>query len=341
VTAGSGAFPPVIDLDSPTAPVDIDAACRSVGFFQIVNHGIPTQLLDSVLDVADRFFGQPLPAKLAWLSPVPEIERGYAAKGTEGLAYSLGLDQPPDLFEAFTVGLDSLPDDAAFHSDEHHFFAPNIWPDAPSDFRPTLLSYREHAVGLVNRINSLMALGLGLEESFFAPFTDASIDTLRVNFFEGHPGDSALPNQFGIGPHTDYGICTLLYADQEPGLQVYTKEEEWRYVVPLPGALLVNVGDLLARWTNDRWRSTLHRVVPVLTEDDSIRRRRSVPFFREGNYDALVTCLPTCTDAENPPLYPPIKGGEHVAAKAMLGRLLEAEGAGESTVGDRTKALTS
>jgi isopenicillin N synthase-like dioxygenase len=337
----SETFPPVVDLESPYAPAEIDEACRTVGFFQIVNHGIPSELLDAVFEVADKFFGLDLADKLAWLSPVPEVERGYAAKGTEGLAYSLGLDQPPDLFEAFTVGLDSLPDEPAFHTGEHNFFAPNIWPDEPKELRPVLLSYREYASRLVDRINSLMALALGLEADFFEPFTDASVDTLRVNFFEGRPGDSALPGQYGIGPHTDYGICTVLYADQEPGLQAYTKEEEWRFVVPIPGALLVNVGDLLARWTNDRWRSTLHRVVPVLTTDDTIRRRRSVPFFREGNYDAIVTCLPTCTDAEHPPLYPPIKGGEHVQAKALLGRLLEATGAGESTVGDRTKALTS
>jgi isopenicillin N synthase-like dioxygenase len=337
----SDAFPPVIDLTSPAAPAEIDAACRDVGFFQVIGHGIPDSLINSVFGVADRFFGQPTAEKLTWASPVPEIERGYSAKGTEGLAYSLGLEQPPDLFEAFTVGQDSLlPDRPEYHSTEHHFFEPNIWPDQPADLRPVLLAYYDQAKRVVHEITTLMAAGLGLPEDFFEAYTDVSTDTLRINYFEGRPGDTALPNQFGIGPHTDYGIVTVLLADQEPGLQVYTKDGEWRYVLLVPGALVVNVGDLLSRWTNDLWRSTLHRVAPVLTSDSSIRRRRSLPFFHEGNYDAVISCLPTCTGPGHPPLYPPIKAGEHVFAKAMSGRLLKAADA-ESTVGDRVKALES
>jgi isopenicillin N synthase-like dioxygenase len=331
-------FPPVIDLTSPSAPALIDAACRNVGFFQILGHGVPAELMDSVLDVADRFFGQPLPEKMSWASGAPEIERGYSAKGTEGLAYTLDLEQPPDLFEAFTIGREGLPDDPAFHTDRHEFFAPNIWPTTPPDMRPTLMEYWGHAQRVVHRLTSLMATALGLDDGYFEPFTDKAVEALRINYFEGHPGDTALPNQFGIGPHTDYGIVTVLLADQEPALQAYTKDEEWRYVVPLPGALVVNIGDLMSRWTNDRWRSTLHRVTPVLSTDNSVRRRRSVPFFHEGNFDALVTCLPTCTDADNPARYRPITGGDHVLAKVNSGRLLEAAGA-ESTLGERVKAL--
>jgi isopenicillin N synthase-like dioxygenase len=331
-------FPPVIDLTSPSAPQDIDRACRTVGFFQVLGHGIPQSLIDSMFDVADRFFGQSLAEKMAWASPSPEIERGYSAKGTEGLAYSLDLEQPPDLFEAITIGRDDLPDDPAFHTDTHDFFAPNIWPTTPQDLRPTLLDYWEHAQRVVHRITTLMARGLGLEPDYFERYTDRAVEALRINYFEGRPGDVALPDQFGIGPHTDYGIVTVLLADQEPALQVYAADGHWRYVVPVAGALVVNVGDLMSRWTNDRWRSTLHRVAPVLTKDESIRRRRSVPFFHEGNFDALIECLPTCTDADNPPRYGPITGGEHVHAKTMSGRLLAAAGA-ESTLGDRTQAL--
>jgi isopenicillin N synthase-like dioxygenase len=334
----SDIFPPVVDLASADAPARIDEACQNVGFFQILGHEIPATLTDDVFDVADRFFGGPLPEKMRWNSSAPEIERGYSAKGTEGLAYSLDLAQPPDLFEAFTIGREDLPDDPAFHTDAHTFFAPNIWPSSPADMRSTLLDYWDHAQRVVHRLTSLMATGLGLADDYFEPLTDKAVEALRINYFEGRPGDSALPNQFGIGPHTDYGIVTLLLADQEPALQAYTKDDEWRYVVPLPGALVVNVGDLMSRWTNDRWRSTLHRVTPVLATDNTIRRRRSVPFFHEGNYDAVVTCLPTCTDADNPPKYGPITGGEHVLAKTMSGRLLEAAGA-ESTLGDRVKAL--
>jgi isopenicillin N synthase-like dioxygenase len=334
----SDVFPPVIDLTSPAAPELIDSACRTVGFFQVLDHEIPTTLMNSVLDVADRFFGQPLPDKLTWASSAPEIERGYSAKGTEGLGHTLDLDNPPDLFEAITIGREDLPDHPAFHATEHHFFAPNIWPTTPPDLKPTLLEYWQHAQRVVHRLTSLMAVGLGLDDDYFEPYTDTAVEALRINYFEGRPGDTAMPNQFGIGPHTDYGIVTVLLADREPALQVYTKGGDWRYVVPVDGALVVNVGDLMSRWTNDRWRSTLHRVTPVLSNDNSIRRRRSVPFFHEGNYDAVVECLPTCTGPDNPPRYGPITGGEHVLAKTMSGRLLEAAGA-ESTLGDRADAV--
>jgi isopenicillin N synthase-like dioxygenase len=337
----SDVFPPVVDLTSPSAPQLIDEACRTVGFFQVVGHGIPVELLNSVFDVADRFFGQSLPEKMSWESGEREIERGYSAKGTEGLSYSLGLEQPPDLFEALTFGPDNVPyDDPGYFTDVHTQFAPNIWPTGPDDLKPVLLDYYAAAEDLIGRVMSLMAVALGLDADHFKAFTDKSLDVLRINYFEGHPGETALPNQFGIGPHTDYGMLTMLLADQEPALQVYTTDEEWRYVVPIPGAILVNVADLMTRWTNDRWRSTLHRVVPVLSTDDSIRRRRSVPFFRSGNFDAIIECLPTCTDAENPPHYPPMQGGTHVDAKTLAGRLLEATDA-ESTVGDRAGALTS
>lgn len=333
------AFPPVIDLTSPSAPELIDSACRTVGFFQILGHGIPPTLVDSVFDVADRFFGQPLADKMSWASPAREIERGYSAKGTEGLGHSLDLDNPPDLFEAITIGREDLTDEPAFHNAEHHFFAPNIWPTVPADLKPTLLEYYGNVQAVVHRVTSLMAVGLGLDRDFFEPFTDKAVEALRINYFEGRPGDTAMPNQYGIGPHTDYGIVTVLLADTEPALQVYTQAGEWRYVVPVEGALVVNVGDLMSRWTNDRWRSTLHRVTPVLSSDNTIRRRRSVPFFHEGNYDALVECLPTCTSPENPPRYGPITGGAHVLSKVLSGRLLEAAGA-ESTLGDRAAAVT-
>ncbi len=332
-------FPPVVDLTSPDAPARIDDACRNVGFFQVIGHGIPQQLLDEVFAVADDFFGQEVSVKRSWESGIPEIERGYSAKGTEGLSYSLGLDQPPDLFEALTFGLDDVPaDDPGYFTDQHHQFAPNIWPTEPANLKPVMLAYYDAAFRLTREVMSQMALALGMPADHFAPFTDKAIDVLRINYFEGRPGDTALPNQYGIGPHTDYGMLTLLLADQEPALQVYTKDEEWRYCVPVPGAILVNVADLLTRWTNDRWRSTLHRVLPVLTDDDAIRRRRSVPYFCSGNFDAVIECLPTCTDAEHPPLYPPLHGGKHVEEKTLAGRLLEAADA-ESTLGERVKAL--
>jgi isopenicillin N synthase-like dioxygenase len=333
-----GDFPPTIDLTSREAPAQIDDVCRDVGFFQIRGHGIPDDLVAELFRAADEFFGQDLDQKMRWSSSQVEVERGYSAKGTEGFSYSLALEQPPDLMEGFSMGLEPLPDRPEFHTDAHYFFAPNIWPDEPAGLREVMTAYWDEGNRVIHQITTLMARSLGLDEDYFEPFTDASTDTLRINYFEGKPGETALPGQFGIGPHTDYGMCTLLLADQEPALQVYTKEGEWRYIVPQAGALLVNLGDLMARWTNDRWRSTLHRVTPVLASDGERRRRRSIPFFHEGNFDAYVECLPTCTSPDNPPRYPPITGGQHVFEKAIASRELRKADA-DSTVGDRADAL--
>jgi isopenicillin N synthase-like dioxygenase len=334
-------FPPLIDMTDPDAPALIDAAYREVGFLQIVGHDIPAEVIAGVFSAADEFFRQPLTEKMRWESGDPAVERGYSAKGSEAFAYTLDLQKPPDLFEAFSVARDSYPaDDPAFHTREHKFFAPNIWPDGPHSLRPALMTYYDHVQRLAHRITTLFALALDLDPDFFDARTDHSLDTMRINYFEGSPGDEGpLPEQFGIGPHTDYGILTVLLTDQTPGLQVLDASGTWRAVVAEPGALIVNIGDHLAQWTNDRWRSTLHRVSPVVAKGEQVVRRRSLPFFHEGNYDMVIECLPTCCSPENPPKYAPVHAGEHVAAKVLSARIFKDAGVTD-TVGDRAAALS-
>ena len=137
-----------------------------------------------------------------------------------------------------------------------------------------------------------------------------------------------------MGAHTDYGIVTVLYADPVPGLQVLGPDGAWNDVVPEPGALLVNLGDLTAQWTNDRWRSTLHRVVPPPADADGRAHRRSVALFLDGNYDAVIECLPTCRVEGRPARYPAVVAGEHLLAKLLGPRTLSASSAVD-TLGDR------
>jgi isopenicillin N synthase-like dioxygenase len=137
-----------------------------------------------------------------------------------------------------------------------------------------------------------------------------------------------------MGAHTDYGIVTVLYADRVPGLQIVGPDGAWHDVMPAEQALLVNLGDLLAQWTNDRWRSTLHRVVPPAHGADGRSSRRSVAFFHDGNYDAMIECLPTCCGPENPPKYPAVRAGDHLMAKLLGPRTFTASDA-TSTAGDR------
>jgi len=128
-----------------------------------------------------------------------------------------------------------------------------------------------------------------------------------------------------MGAHTDYGSITILLADRVPGLQL-RRGGEWHDVLPPADGFLVNIGDLLAEWTNDRWHSTLHRVVPppgvADGVDDEPVRRRSIAWFQQPNWDAVIECLPACHDESNPPRYRPVTSGEHLMAKLMGPRLL-------------------
>jgi isopenicillin N synthase-like dioxygenase len=323
---------PLVALGSPNAARDLDEACRTIGFFSIAGHGVDRATVQTMLAATDEFFALPLDVKLACRPPRPHINRGYAAKGTEGLTYSLGVaGRPPDLFEAFNIGPETVPPGLAARPE----FAPNIWPGATASLRPALVAYFDEVVALCHRVTGLLALALGLDEAFFEDKTDHSTNTIRVNRYERAPGEpDPLEGQQRMGAHTDYGIVTVLYADPVPGLQIVGPDGRWHDVQPPEGAFLCNLGDLLAQWTNDRWRSTLHRVVPPPPSSPGPEIRRSVAFFHDGNFDGVVECLPTCRSADNPPRYPPVVAGEHLAAKLQGPRTLT-RSAATDTAGSR------
>ena len=162
----------------------------------------------------------------------------------------------------------------------------------------------------------IFADALGLDPEFFASRTDHSLDVMRMNNYALPPGtDVTLDGDLiGMGEHTDYGIVTILWADQVKGLQVLGADGSWNDVAPADDALLINLGDITARWTNERWTSTLHRVKPPVI-NGTIERRRSAAFFHDGNVDAMIETLAACVDAEHPDLYEPVTVGEHIAAK--------------------------
>ncbi len=338
---------PVIDVSGwndgshdvrPSIARSFDEACRSVGFLQIVGHSIRTDIIDGLLDAADALFAAPLSEKLTWVPSSPEVNRGYAAKGTEGLSYSIGEASPPDLFEAFNIGPDVVPNLPQYQARIHDLFAPNIWPrgTAYETVRSHIVSYFDAARLQAQMLTQIFAVALGLDEDFFAQRTTHSTDTLRINHYSREAGEpDPVDGQMRMGAHTDYGIVTVLYADAVPGLQIMGADGKWADVLPLPGALLVNLGDLLAEWTNDRWTSTLHRVVPPPRTSEGLVRRRSVAFFHDGNHDALVECLPTCVSADNPAKYPPVLAGDHLMAKLMGPRTMTASSATVNTTTNR------
>ena len=304
-----------------------DLAGRTSGFFAVTGHGIDPALLHAMLAVTTAFFDLPVEDKLALFVEDRSANRGYAPEGTEALSYSLGeADLPPDLFEAFNVGRELTPvqeQDPYYAAHRDLYFARNVWPTVPSGFRDTWLAYWDAVEALAMEIMSAAALALDLPDDHFTRFVDRSISVMRANNYQRRAG-AAPPadGQMRMGAHTDYGSITVLLADHVPGLQLRADDGTWHDVLPPEDGFLVNLGDLLAEWTNDRWRSTMHRVVPPPAGVDGPFRRRSIAWFQQPNWDAVIECLPTCCDGTNPPRHVPVTSGDHLMAKLMGPRLL-------------------
>ena len=318
-----GGFETASEQDRRTLAAQIDRAASEVGFMQITGHGIPAAVRDRMTAAIDAFFGLPADEKMRWRPISPKINRGYSGPLTERLSYSLGVTSAADLFEAFNIG---APASAypGLDLDPIHY-PENLWPDHPADFRSAIEAWFAEAGKVARRMTRLVALALSVPEDYFTAFEDHSLDVLRMNHYAMPAGVSRVEvDQMGMGAHTDYGIVTVLWADPvTPGLQILDAQGQWHDVVPVPGALLINLGDMMSRWSNDRWISTMHRVLPPVDANGQVKRRRSVAYFHDGNSDGMVTCLPSCTDAEHPPLYPPVTIAEHLAAKLAGSRGLE------------------
>jgi len=294
----------------------IDRACREVGFIQIVGHGIPDDVLAGFTGALDEFFGRELEEKKEYRTP-PKVNRGYAPPKTESLSLSLGVESASrmnDFFEAFNIG-----DGASKYPDldlPEAIYNENVWPDSVPGFEPAVSVYYEEARRVARTMVDIFEDALGVPTGTLSALTGHSLDVMRMNNYALPPGTVNLDGDLtGMGEHTDYGIVTVLWADRVRGLQVLDSEGGWHDVQPTPGALLINLGDVTARLTNEVWMSTLHRVKPPII-DGTIERRRSAAFFHDGDYDAVIAPLPSCVaESGGQPLYPPITVGDHIAAK--------------------------
>lgn len=309
---------PVVDLrhDPNEIGRTIDRACTEVGFFQIVGHGLDPILEARAWRAAADFFRLPLADKMAVAIP-PGDAYGYGPFRIERLAASLGADTPPDLKETFSIGparqLSALDDPAAAF-----VFSESLWPVALPAMQAVLRAYYDALAELVERVMSLMALGLGLESAYFQPFIDRHTSALRSLHYPDLGGHGVEPGQLRAGVHSDYGTLTLLRQDDAPGgLQVRDVGGAWHDVPAVDGAYVVNVGDALERWTNDRWNSTLHRVVVPPDDIDRDCSRQSMAFFHNANWDAVIDCLPTCLADGDAARHPPITAGRHLMDKFL------------------------
>ncbi|MEH3079041.1 MAG: hypothetical protein PGN11_20680 [Quadrisphaera sp.] len=328
---------PVVDISSyvdrgtaearAATATAMDAACRTVGFVQVVGHGVPEQTAAGLASAVDDFFGLPLETKKRLRAP-KGVNRGYTPPKSENLSLSLGVEAASrmnDFFEAFNTGaaVSDYPD-APVPLDPAHY-PEDLWPgeDLVPGFRERVQAWEAEAGRVARTLTDVFADALGLEPGWFRGVTGHSLDVLRMNNYALPPGTVDLDGDLtGMGEHTDYGIVTVLWADQVPGLQVLGADGAWHDVMPADGALLVNLGDVMARWTNERWMSTLHRVKPPIV-DGTIERRRSAAFFHDGDVDAVITALPGTVEDGEVPLYPPMTVGEHIAAKLAGSRDLQ------------------
>jgi len=297
----------------------IDRACREVGFFVLTGHTVSQQLLDDWLAVSRDFFHLPAEEKLR-AAPAPgDFHHGYHRMAAEGLAYKDaagdGKLPPPDLREFFAVGRDGL-DDAYYRSaDAARFYKANIWPAHPPAFRDIACAYFSAADGLCNMLLRAAALAFGLPEAYFDDKVDRSFSTLSTIHYPAQR-EAPLPGQLRAGVHTDYTSLTLVaQTDPSGGLQALNRRGEWIDVPYVKGAFAVNVGDMMAQWTNDVWVSTPHRVVNPAQDGAHLKPRQSVAYFQHPNYDTVIACLPSCTDASRPPRHADVTSGDYIWGK--------------------------
>jgi isopenicillin N synthase-like dioxygenase len=294
---------PVIDFGAcfAGAPGALDATAavlrdtlENVGFFVMVNHGVPQALIDRTFAEARRFHDQPMDAKLAL--KMNEHNNGYMTLGRYAVWTSeVNTNDKPDLNEAFFSRRERKPDDPMLL---RRFAGPNLWPEGLPGFRDAVCAYTDAMDALSARVLRVVAVALDLPPATFdAAFADSQF-TFRMTHY---PPVAAEPNQFGIAPHTDANFLTFLAQSDVPGLQVRTPSGDWVDVPYVPGSYAVNTGDMMVRWTNGRFKSTPHRALPPVG-----RHRYAIPFFLGPHMDTVIACLPTCQSAANPPHFEPI-----------------------------------
>jgi isopenicillin N synthase-like dioxygenase len=292
-------------------------ALEHTGFVTVVGHGVPEQLARDMYGHARDFFALPLDAKLACTPPEKTKGRGYLPMGIESVAATLTGQTPSDLCEALVF--------ASLQRERAGIGPANLWPAEPAPLASCVQAWFDAMLGLCQQLMRVSALALDLPENYFAPCYDPPSLTLR---FVNYPDQVQPPagNQLRYGAHHDYGGLTLLRQDQAPGgLQVCDAAGQWHDVPPHPEAFVVNVGDLMSRWTNGRWRSTLHRVINPPRELTGSTQRLSMVAFTGPDGATEVSCLPSCVSADNPARYEPVNAQAYVQAKLAASHDLAAQ----------------
>jgi isopenicillin N synthase-like dioxygenase len=271
----------------------VNRALSERGFMYVTGHGIDSALIGRAFDSSRHFFERPRALKES--VAYTDATANFGFQGLE--AERLDPKSAPDLKEAFT-----MRNARALVAQAH------LWPD--ESFRDTALALYEASLSAAHRLLNVLGASLALPADYFTPLHGGENVTLR---FLHYPANlqAKSESQLGAGAHTDYGSITLLFQDDVGGLEVRDADGEWRFAPPVPDAVVINTGDLMERWTNGRFRSTLHRVRPITGDRD----RHSIALFVDPDSAVAVECIPSCVGANRPPRYPAITAGEHLRQK--------------------------
>ena len=291
-------------------------ACKEIGFLIIKGHEIEETVINDALNALKGFCHLPQNIKNKWHPKVPSLQRGYQAFATRGLSYTLGEDTPPDVRETYFMG----PIDDHFKHFKHvvneqKAYAPNIIPDHEVDLGIPLKNlYRSFEVLSVILLK-VFALGLDIHEDYFLKLVKRHFSILSSH---NYPPLAKNPRreQLRTGAHTNFGDITILaIKGNKSGLEVLMPDCHWLAVTPPNGCLVVNLGDMMNRWTNGLWKSTLHRVTNPKNLNSICSRRRTLGYFMHPDYDAIIEVIQSCIPKGTVAKFTPIKAGDHIAEK--------------------------
>lgn len=300
-------FAPMLGEDAAAKhklAAELRVACTEIGFFYIKNHGVAQDLIDRTFAECPRFFGLPLDEKMrihvrgsvnnSGYTPLLEENTDPTAKG--------------DLHEAFDIAHE-LPESDPDRAAHPNHYGPNQWPPGLPGFQVQLEAYYAAMLDLGQRLFGAFALALDLPEDYFRALADKPTAIMRIISYPSQDGPID-PKQIGIGAHSDYECFTILCQETVPALQVRNTDGNWIDAPPIRGTFVINIGDQMARWTNDLFASTLHRAL-----NTSGRARYSIPCFVGSNFDTLIAALPGTVTADRPAKYPPVLAGDYVQGR--------------------------
>lgn len=297
----------------------MNEALEQSGFIVVSGHGVPEPVIAETVAAMETFFALPMDEKMAIRSTAKGSPRGYIPFGLETLAITSGETVPPDLKEGFGMGPYWL-DERDGGESVGQSYTPNVWPEDTA-FRETVEQYYRAMEGLTAVLMELFAVAMDLDSAYFVDRFTTHNSTLRL-FHYPPLTQPPEPGQLRAGAHTDYGALTILLAQNRPGgLQVRLPDGRWTDAEAPPGTFVINIGDLMMTWSNDRWLSNSHRVVNPPSEDiGEASRRYSIAYFCNPNDDLLIECIPTSTSGEAPPKYAPFLAKEHRLKKIEMSK---------------------